>query len=83
VKHISALQIIFLFYCKKMICERHLSRSSGLGTKKETDFISCLSRSAGLEGGGLFSGFSEKKTRHHELMIPPLVACLLDDLGKE
>jgi hypothetical protein len=38
---------------------------------------------SGVRGGGLFSGFSEKKTRHHELMIPPLVACLLDDLGKE
>jgi len=24
-----ALQIVFLFYCKKTICERHLSRLSG------------------------------------------------------
>jgi len=27
----SALQIFFLFFYKKKICERHLSRSSGLG----------------------------------------------------
>jgi len=29
------LQIIFLFFSKKIICERHLSRSSGLGLNFE------------------------------------------------
>ncbi len=34
VEIISALQIIFLFFfTKKIICERHLSRSSGLPDK--------------------------------------------------
>jgi hypothetical protein len=30
----SDLQIIFLFFCKKIICERYLSRSSGLERQK-------------------------------------------------
>jgi len=30
VARVSALQLIFLFFYKKMSCEKHLSRSSGL-----------------------------------------------------
>jgi len=53
----------------------------GVRYQKGANFISCLSRSAGLEGVPFFPDF--RKTRHHELMIPLLVACLLDELAKE
>ena len=36
-QNFSDLQIIFLFFYKKIICERHLSRSSGLDALIESE----------------------------------------------
>jgi len=46
----SVLQIVFLFFYKKIICERHLSRSSGLAPYSQKSVIKNKKIRQGIPG---------------------------------